>query len=126
MPLGWTMSVPKTRSVLGVLAMGIVIALAGSGPASAAESDLRSGLAHLRAGAQGQAEHDLTKYRDGERDSDIRRSIDRVLPLLRRPLADDVREYIAGAIEESVRMNADARRRRVRSSYASRMFPVFP
>ena len=115
-----------TRRVFGVAVAGFVIALAGSGPASATEGDLRSGLAHLRAGAQAQAEQDLTEYRDAEWDSDIRRSIDRVLPLLRRPLAEDVREFIAGTIEETVRMKADARSRRPRPSHLSRMFPVFP
>lgn len=113
--------------MFGVVVAGIVVVLlAGSGSAGATESDLRSGLAHLRAGAQGQAEQDLTKYREGEQDSDIRRSIDRVLVLLKRPLPGDVREYIAAALEDKVRMKADPQSRRAGPSYASRMFPVFP
>jgi hypothetical protein len=98
----------------------------GSSAALGAESDLHSGLAHLRAGAQAQAERDLVKYRDGERDPDLRRSIDRVLPLLRRPMNDDVREYVAGTIEESVRVRGDARVRTARPGFLSRMFPIFP
>jgi hypothetical protein len=119
-------SAGKLRQIFGAAVVGLVVALAGSGSASATESDLRAGLAHLRAGAQGQAEQDLTKYRNGEPDSDIRQSIDRVLPLLKRPLPEDVREFIAGALEDKVRMKADPRSRRARPSYASRMFPVFP
>src|SRR5713226_2844508 len=88
----WSRSPRAIRSLLVVVG-GIMIAVAGGGPAGAAEADLHSGLAHLRAGAQAQAERDLLKYRDGLRDSDARRSIDRVLPLLRRPLTEDVREY---------------------------------
>jgi len=116
---------PKTRRLASVLA-GTALWLAASSAAGAAESDLVSGLAHLRAGAQSQAERDLLKYRDGLGDSDVRRSIDRVLPLLRRPLTEDVREYIAGTIEESVRLKADARTQPARRGFLSRMFPVFP
>ena len=123
MTLGST-SMRKTRQV--AWGVGAALWLTASAAAGAAESDLVSGLTHLRAGAQAQAERDLLKYRDGERDSGIRRSIDRVLPLLRRPLTEDVREYIAGTIEESVRFKAYARTRPARPSFLSRMFPVFP
>ncbi len=103
-----------------------MIAVAGGGLAGAAEADLHSGLTHLRAGTQAQAELDLAKYRDGERDAEIRQRIDQVLPLLRRPLPGDVREYIAGTIEETVRRKGDPRRHRPWPAYLSRMFPVFP
>ena len=126
MVLKSTASARNAGWLFGVPVAAIMLALAGSGTASATESDLRAGLVHLRAGAQGQAEQDLTKYRDGEQDPDIRRSVDRVLPLLKRPLPEDVREFIAAALEDSVRMKASSRNRRARSSYASRMFPVFP
>ena len=114
----------RTRQVACAVT-GTVLWLATSA-AGAAETDLVSGLAHLRAGAQAQAERDLLNYRDGLRDSDVRRSIDRVLPLLRRPLTEDVREFIAATIEESVRPKADARAQPVRPGFVSRMFPIFP
>ena len=105
----------------------MVVWLAASGPAVAAESDLHSGLAYLRAGAQVQAEQHLLRYRDGEVDSDVRVCIDRVLPLLKRPLSEDVREYIAGSVEEIVtRAKAASRSGRALPGYAARMFPVFP
>jgi len=115
----------KTRRIVGTVT-GTALWLVVSATAGAAESDLISGLAHLRAGAQAQAETDLLRYRDGLRNSDARRSIDRVLPLLRRPLSEDVRDYIAATIEESVRPTADARARSARPGFLSRMFPVFP
>ena len=105
---------------------GIAIALAWLGPASAAESDLSAGLAHLRAGDQVRAEQELTRYRHGERDAGVQRSIDRVLPLLRRPLPDDVREYLAKTIEDAAGLRVDTRSERPRPNYLSRMFPVFP
>jgi hypothetical protein len=114
------------RNTLGIAALGTLIALGGFASASAAEADLHSGLAHLRAGAQAQAERDFAKYRDGLRDVEARRSIDRVLPLLRRPLSEDVREYLAVTIEEDARLKAEARPRPGRPGFLSRMFPVFP
>lgn len=92
----------------------------------AAEQDLHAGLAHLRAGDQARAEHDLVKYRDGERNVEIRTSIDRVLPLLRRPMTEEMREYVAKTIEERVQRGRERRSGSLRASSASRMFPVFP
>ena len=113
------------RHMLGAAMAGVLMTMV-SGPANASEADLQSGLAHLRAGAQAQAERDLLKYRDSLRDSEARRSIDRVLPLLRRPLTEDVREYVAGTIEASVRPTAEAQNTPARRGVLSRMFPVFP
>jgi hypothetical protein len=105
---------------------GIATWLAASG-AAAVESDLHAGLAQLRAGAQREAEQHLTRYRDETADPNIRRSIDRVLPLLTRPLPHDVREYIASTIEEFVaRANAGRSPGRPLPDYSARMFPVFP
>ena len=115
------------RAAIGVAVAGLTLASAGWAPVGADEGHLQAGLAHLRAGTQAEAERDLATYRDGERDSGVRRSIDRVLPLLRRPLTDDVREYIAGTIEEAVRMKASTASARPRpSNFLSRMFPLFP
>lgn len=94
--------------------------------AAAAERDLYSGLAYLRAGAQAEADRDLTKYRDEERDPEIRRKIDRVLPLLKRPLTQEVRDYVAMTIEDAVPTRSKMRAESNRPSYWSRMFPVFP
>ena len=105
---------------------GTALWLTASGAASAAESDLYSGLAYLRAGAQVQAEQHLLRYRDGVRDPDIRVRVDRVLPLLKRPLSEDVREYIAGTIEDVVRVRTTPRGSRTQPAYMARMFPVFP
>ena len=88
--------------IAGLAAAGIVVWLAAAGGACAAERDLYSGLAYLRAGAQAQAAESLTRYRDDERDPGIRGSVSRVLPLLKRPLPEDVREYLAATIEERV------------------------
>ena len=116
----------KARRVIFTV-VGMVVWLAASGPAVAAESDLYSGLAYLRAGAQGQAEQHLMKYRDGELESDVRVCIDRVLPLLKRPLSQDLREYIASSVEDVVtRAKAASRSGRALPGYAARMFPVFP
>jgi hypothetical protein len=109
------------------LAFALVVAggLAAPGPVSASEGDLRAGLAHLRAGAQAEAAQRLLKYRDAAPDPEVRRTIDRVLPLLRRPLAPDVREYIATTIEDSSTVRG-ARGPMARPEVLSRMFPVFP
>ncbi|HEU4369021.1 MAG TPA: hypothetical protein VFV05_12440 [Methylomirabilota bacterium] len=92
----------------------------------AADRDLHSGLAYLRAGAQAEAERDLTRYRDGERDPEILRKIDRVLPLLKRPLTQEVRDYVAMTIEDAVPAKSKMRAESNRPNYWSRMFPVFP
>jgi hypothetical protein len=115
---------PGRRSRLALA--GIAAWLAAAGPAAAADADLHSGLAYLRAGAQTEAEQHLMRYREGSRDSDVRVGIDRALALLKQPLAEDVREYIADTIEDIVRMNAEPRGRPARPTYAVRMFPVFP
>jgi hypothetical protein len=114
----------KRVALAAILVTGGCLAWAGS--ATAAERDLHSGLAHLRAGAQAEAERDLTRFRDEERDPEVRRKIDRVLFLLRRPLTPEVREYVATTIEEAVPPRATVRMERGRPSYWSRMFPVFP
>jgi hypothetical protein len=56
---------------------------------------------------------------------DVRRTIDRVLPLLKRPLTDDLREYIASTIEDTVRRHIQASAVS-QPGYLSRIFPVFP
>ena len=105
-----------------------VLALLTAAPSfvHAAEQDLSSGLVHLRAGRQVQAAQDLVRYRDGERDPEIRRSIERVLRLLKEPLSEELREYIALTLDEGVRRKAGARTPDVRPGFVSRMFPVFP
>jgi hypothetical protein len=103
------------------VALGLIGWLAVWGRADGAERDLYSGLAYLRAGAQQRAEESLIRYRDAQRDPGIRRSIDQVLPLLRRPLSDEVREYIAASLEERVQAGPGGK-----PSHWSRMFPVFP
>lgn len=108
-------------AVVGAAAWAV---LAGDGVA--ADRDLHSGLAYLRAGAQLQAERDLTRYRDEEPNPEVRTKIDRVLPLLRRPLTDEVREYVAVTIEEAVFPRSGALVEGRRPSFWSRMFPVFP
>jgi hypothetical protein len=112
---------------LGAVAAGVVVWLAASGLTVAAERDLYSGLAYLRAGSQARAEEHLAKYRDEEGDPVIRKSVDRVLGLLKRPLAEEVREFIAATLEDSIRARPKARQDSGgRPSYWSRMFPVFP
>ena len=112
--------------MLGAVAAAIVVWLAASGVSVAADRDLYSGLAYLRAGAQARAEESLVRYRDEERDPVIRNSVDRVLALLKRPLTEEVREYIAASLEDSVRARPKMREDGSRPSYWSRMFPVFP
>ena len=112
---------------LSAVAAGVVVWLAASGLTVAAERDLYSGLAYLRAGSQARAEEHLAKYRDEEGDPVIRKSVDRVLGLLKRPLAEEVREFIAATLEDSIRARPKARQDSGGTpSYWSRMFPVFP
>ena len=120
-----TAPMEKTRRMLVAVVVGIGVWLAGPGYTGAAERDLYAGLASLRAGAQSQAEQHLTRYRDEERDPEIRRNLDRVLPLLKAPLSAEMREYIAVTLEESVR-SAPKIQVSSRPSYWLRMFPVFP
>ena len=117
---------PKALHSLVIAVAGILVWLAAPGLVSPAERDLDSGLVALRAGAQIQAEQHLMRYRDEERDPGVRRSVDRVLALLKRPLAAEVREYIAATLEEAVRVRPMMRAEASRPSYWSRMFPVFP
>jgi hypothetical protein len=105
---------------------GLAVWLVSAGCAGAAERDLYSGLAYLRAGAQVKAEEHLARYLDEERDPEIRRSVARVLPLLKRPLSEEVREYLATSLEESVRARPKLRAESSRPGYFWRMFPVFP
>src|SRR5262249_24123798 len=92
--------------------------------AKADERDLQYAIAYLRAGAQTQAEQSLAKYRDEQGDADVRRTVDRVILLLNRPLPDDVREYIAVTLEETLIRPTPVKHSR--PAYFSRMFPVFP
>jgi hypothetical protein len=111
---------------LGSFLAATALCLAEAAPGGAAERDLRSGVAYLRAGAQLEAEQLLMKYRDEEPDAAIRRNVDRVLPLLRQPLTPELREYIAGTLEETVRSGQMSGAPGPRPGYALRMFPVFP
>jgi hypothetical protein len=104
---------------------GVVLYVGASGTAAGTERDLYSGLAYLRAGAQSEAERSLTRYRDEEPDAEIRRKVDLVLPLLKRTLTQEVRDYIAATIEEAVSSRSSLRFETRRPSYWSRMFPVF-
>lgn len=102
--------------------------LAASGSGRAAESDryFYFGLAYLRAGAQTQAEENLTRYRDEEPDPRIRQIVSRALPLLKEPLTQDVRDYIAVTLEEAVRARLPALALSRRPRYLLRMFgPLF-
>ena len=103
----------------------LVLLTAAPGLGHAAEHDLAAGLVHLRAGSQAQAAQHLARYRDGEGDPEIRRSIDRVLRLLKEPLSEELREYVAFTVEDTVRGKA-TRARSVPPGFVSRMFPVFP
>src|SRR5262245_23230084 len=116
---------PINRAASGIVLAGTLMGLASS-PAGAAERDLYSGLAYLRAGAEARAQESLTRYRDEETNPEIRRSVDRILLLLQRPLSDEVREYIAANLEERVRLASNMRPKKTPPSYWSRMFPVFP
>ncbi len=114
------------RRVAGAITLGLAVSLAVTEGTSAAERDLYAGLAYLRAGAQSQAMDSLTRYRDDERDAEVRQSVSRVLPLLKHPLTVDVREYLASTIENSVGARTKMRVENRRPNYWSRVFPVFP
>src|SRR5262245_2854274 len=86
--------IPRAGGSFLTVVAGVAMWLAASRPVSADERDLHSGLAYLRAGAQAQAEQHLARYLDEERDPQIRRVVARVLPLLKTPLTQDVREYL--------------------------------
>jgi hypothetical protein len=111
------------RAIL-LLALALLVSTPQLG--AAAERDLSLGLGYLRAGSQIEAERHLTRYRDTERDPEIRTTLDRMLPLLKRPLPEEVREYMARTIEDSVRAKPRTVSEIGRRSYLSRMFPVFP
>jgi hypothetical protein len=104
----------------------VIVVACGAQWTSAAEDNLRAGLAHLRSGDQVRAEQEFTRYRHTEPDPGVRSSIDRMLPLLRRPLPDDVREYLARTVEDAVALRAARHGPAARPSYLSRLFPVFP
>jgi hypothetical protein len=114
----------RRARVAGVAVVALWLTVPGLG--WAAESDLDRGLAYLRAGAQPQAVEALTKYRNEERNADIRKSVDRVLPLLVNPLPENVREYIATSLEQGARATPRRQGASARPSYWSRMFAVFP
>ena len=107
-------------------ALAVVVTCLAVTRVSAAERDLHAGIAYLRAGVQARAEEALRKYRDEERDAESRRSVDRILPLLRQPLTQEMREYIAANLEERVRAAPKTRAVSGKPSYWFRMFPVFP
>ena len=113
--------------VLIVVLTGLVAWLGAPGRSGADVRDLDSGLAYLRAGSQTQAEEHLTKYRDQERDPEIRNRVSRILPLLGRPLSPEVREYIASTLQEAARRRLESMPDNgPPSRYLSRSFPVFP
>jgi hypothetical protein len=116
---------------MGRIALAGAVAIMAAvlvGPAAAApqQRDLDAGLAYLRAGAQAQAEEHLARYRNETRDPEVRHRLGRVLPLLKRPLTDDVREFLAAFVEEGVRLSPTERAQTGRAGYLSRSFPVFP
>ena len=114
-----------TRAVRLAVA-GLLAAIATAGQADAADRDFHSGIAYLRAGALADAERDLTRYRDEARDPVIRTRVDRVLPLLRRSLTPEVRDYIATTLEEVAPPRAKSEVTTTHRGYSARMFPVFP
>jgi hypothetical protein len=117
------MRIPTVAGIASaVVVLGFSVVLAHG----AAERDLFAGLAYLRAGAQAEAAIHLKRYLDEERDADVRRSVARALPLLSHPLSEDVREYIAAGIEDSVRAKPKVRAEARSQGYLSRIFPVFP
>jgi hypothetical protein len=115
----------KVRQMAAAAAAGIVVWMLAAG-GTAAERDLYAGVAYLRAGAQSQAEDSLTRYLGGEGDPEVRRSVSRVLPLLKQPLPGDVREYLAATIEEKAGLRSKGRGDSLTPGYWSRIFPVFP
>ncbi len=73
----------------------------GSLSAWGADSDFYSGVAYLRAGDLVRAEQDLVRFRGDAKGHAVRASIDRALKLMKEPLPDEVREYIAATLEEA-------------------------
>jgi hypothetical protein len=119
--------VQQIRGSFVSIVAGSLMWLLASQPAAAGEQDFYYGLAYLRAGTQARAEEYLRRYRDAQQDPEIQRSIDRMLPLLRGPLSEEVREYLAGSLEERVLISPNLRTVGTRPvSYGARMFPVFP
>ena len=118
------MSERAEKRILKTVLMAGFLTLASG--AEADQRDLYSGLAYLRSGAQAEAEAALTQYVATERDSDVRRSITRVLPLLKQPLSKDVREYLASSIEAQAGPPVATALAGRRPGYWSRIFPVFP
>lgn len=116
----------RKRRRIDAAAVGIAVFLAASRWTGATENDLYVGLTHLRAGEQSQALQYLTRYRDGEQDPEIRRDVALILPLLKQPLAEDVREYLALTLEQRVQRHSQARIESRRPAYRFRIFPVFP
>ena len=115
------------RFVRWAVAAGVIGASLAVAPGTQADqADLAAGLAYLRAGAQVEAEVAFARYVGTERDSDVRRSVVRVLPLLKQPLSGDVREYLASTIEGQAGFAPAAQIASRRPSYWSRIFPVFP
>ena len=115
----------RASQVVIVVLTGLVAWLGAPGWSSAAARDLSSGLAYLRAGSQRQAEEHLTRFRDEERDPEIRHSVSRILPLLRGRLSRNA-AYIASTLEEATRGRSGATPDGRRPHYWSRVFPVFP
>jgi hypothetical protein len=112
-----------TLVVAGVLLAG---ALSRPAPAVAGEHDLYAGLAYLRAGDQRQSAESFTRYCRDEANRDACRRVLRVLPLLDRPLSQDLRDYLAVTIEEQARVRSASTVDSRRATYWSRIFPVFP
>jgi hypothetical protein len=112
------------RHSISIALAALVFVLAVPQWARAADGDLRAGLSHLRAGDQVRAEQELTKYRNAEPDAGVRSTIDRILPLLKRPLPGDVREYLARTVEDAAAFKVLPGRST--RSFVSRVFPVFP
>src|SRR4029077_18114387 len=83
----------------------------------AAEQDLTSALGHLQAGRQIEAAKNLERYRAGVHYTEIRRSIDRVLRLLREPLSEELRGYIALTLDESIRRKTGQRTSALRPGF---------
>ncbi len=113
------------QHVIRATVAGVALTIVSTGSTDATESDLSTGLAYLRAGAQSQAGEYLARYRDSSRDPAVRERISRVLPLLKQPLPKDVRDYLAMTIEEGV-AGRELRTSWVRPPYWFRSFPVFP
>ena len=115
---------PMNPHRISIALAALVFTLAVPQWAPALDGDLRAGLSHLRAGDQIRAEQELTRYRNTEPDAAVRSTIDRMLPLLRRPIPGDVREYLARTVEDAVAFKVLPGRSA--PSFLSRVFPVFP